>query len=492
VSATDDLNSAKRLHSAGQLDAAAALYERAYRASPQLRGAYLQALGILARDYGRAHDYTKALTTFERYLDLKGPDANDLLAYADLLLLARKPDAASEAIAKAMAAGSDVSAAHLIAARCARLARDYEAARTHLHEAIDRRPAFGDAWQLLLDVEADAALPELAARCAAMARDTANRTRERILLAMTAGRAHEKLADFDTAFELFQLGNELQHAELEDKGSGYDPLETERLAERARSVFTAPVDRNIEVDVARQPIFIIGMPRSGTTLVERIVGGLGDVVLGGESESIGLIATQYYWAIEQGRIAAPADLAAGEWESMASHYWQQELTAPCRRTDKMPHNFWHVGLICTLFPAAPIIYLRRDPRDVCMSIFSRKFSDAHPYETGFATLAHYYNLSVELMRHWQALYPARILEVSFEALLDEPEEQTQQIARHCSLGWSADCLDFHERDGTSFTYSEMQVREPLNRKGVGAWRRYAGHVKPLVTALEGYGLLAPD
>ena len=155
----------------------------------------------------------------------------------------------------------------------------------------------------------------------------------------------------------------------------------------------------------------------------------------------------------------------------------------------MPHNFWHVGLISTMFPAARVIYMRRDPRDVCMSIYSRVFSDGHPYATNLESIAHNYKMSVDLMEHWQSIEAARIIEVSYEQLIDDPEEQTRAIAAHCGLVWVPECLDFHERIDTSFTYSEMQVREPLNRKGIGAWRRYEPWLDSLLAALGGYGLL---
>jgi tetratricopeptide (TPR) repeat protein len=380
-----------------------------------------------------------------------------------------------------MQAGSDGAAAHLIAARCARLEGDYEQAREHLRAAIDKRPAFGDAWQMRLEIETRESLPELAPVCARLADDNSIKLRDRALLAMSAGRAYEKIENFEAAFRQYEQGNALQREDQASRNVRYDETETEELVSRALRTFDVAHEHS-DADPSKQPIFIVGMPRSGTTLVERILGGLDGVVMGGESESMGIIASQYYWLREQGK---DVDLA-----EFADDYWRREQTDPCRRTDKMPHNFWHVGLICALFPAAPVIYMHRDPRDVCMSIYSRVFSDGHPYATGFQSLAHYYRLSVELMEHWQAIYASRIIQVSYERLIDEPEEMTQAIAAHCSLQWVPECLDFHERIEKSFTYSEMQVREPLNRKGIGAWRRYESQLESLLSALDQYDLLA--
>jgi Flp pilus assembly protein TadD len=519
VSTADDLNSAIELHRAGRLDAAAQAYQRAYLADPnnadacyglgtvlmqaenhleavrllgqalalepevvEFRHNYGLALQGLARDYGLKRDYPTAIKTYESFLKLKEPDSSDLLAYADLLLLARNPDAARQAVDRAMKAGSDLSTAHLIAARCARLSGDYDEARSHLRTAIEKRPAFGDAWQLLLDIESQDELPGLASECARLATDSGDKLRNRVLLAMTSGRAYEKLKEYPLAFEQFQAGNDYQIRDQASRNVRYDESESERLAARAVQTFRGIADTRTDAHPATQPIFIVGMPRSGTTLVERILGGLDDVVIGGESESIGVIASQFYWNLEHGRDSDRSGLA-GE-------YWRRELCAPCRRTDKMPNNFWHVGLIAEMFPAAPVIYMRRDPRDVCMSIFSRVFSDGHPYATAFESLAHFYRLSVDLMQHWIDAYPSRIIEVSYETLIDNPETETQAIAEHCRLEWVPECLDFHERGGTSFTYSEMQVREPLNRKGIDAWRRYESQLDPLTDALREKELLA--
>ena len=518
MNTADDLNSAIELHRAGRLVEAAQAYERAYLADPnnadacyglgtvlmqthnhvqatellgralslepgvpEFRHNYGLALKGLARDYGQKRDYLAAIRTYESFLQLKEPDSTDLLAYADLLLLARDPDAARQAVERAMKAGSDLSAAHLIAARCARLKGDYDEARQHLRTAIAKRPAFGEAWQLLVDIESQEELPELASECARLASDESDKLRNRVQLAMTSGRAYEKLKQYSLAFEQFQAGNQVQIRDQASRAVRYDESESEGLAARAIRTFQGASEVSVKAVPATQPIFIVGMPRSGTTLVERILGGLDGVVIGGESESIGNIASQFYWNLGQGNAIDYADLA--------SDYWRRELCEPCRRTDKMPHNFWHVGLIAEMFPAAPIIYMRRDPRDVCMSIFSRVFSDGHPYATNFESLAHFYKLSVDLMQHWMEAYPSRVIEVSYEKLIDHPDTETQAIAEHCGLEWLPGCLDFHERGGTSFTYSEMQVREPLNRKGIDAWRRYESQLGPLADALRQRELL---
>ena len=264
----------------------------------------------------------------------------------------------------------------------------------------------------------------------------------------------------------------------------YDMSTVERFADKISSEFDEPLKSSSGNDVTASPIFIVGMPRSGTTLVERILGCLDDVVVGGESEAVEVISTQHYWSLEQGRAVPPRKLQTDSWDSFANEYWRRSTKTGCRLTDKMPHNFWHLGFVRSMFPAAPIIYMRRDPRDVCLSIYTRMFADGHRYACDLEWLGHYYSMSISMMEHWKAVYGDRILEVIYEDLVADPTEQTRDIAAFCDLQWDPACLEFHKQETASFTFSELQVREPINTKGIGAWRNYETQLSPLFDALR--------
>jgi hypothetical protein len=247
-----------------------------------------------------------------------------------------------------------------------------------------------------------------------------------------------------------------------------------------------------QTPIGDQPVFIVGMPRSGTTLVESIVGGLDGVTTGGESEALEFVATRYYNAFGAGQAKPVRELLAQDWDELADGYWRLQTTKQCRLTDKMPTNFRHVGLICRMFPNAPIIYVRRDPRDVALSIYSRKFADGHAYATDLDSLAHYYSLSQQLMSHWQQLHPDRIIDIEYEQLVADPEAQTRSIAEFCGLSWRPECLEFHRRHNASYTFSELQVREPLNAKGIGRWRNYSTALVPFIDACVANGVQLRD
>ena len=214
--------------------------------------------------------------------------------------------------------------------------------------------------------------------------------------------------------------------------------------------------------------------------------------MGGEADAIEVVASKYYWSLNRDQAKPIRDLDTADWDKLAAEYWQLQTVPKSRVMDKMPLNFRHVGLICAMFPGAPIIYMQRDPRDVALSIYSRYFSDGHYYATELANIAHFIGALQRLMAHWKKAYPDRILELGFEQLVAKPEPETRRLARFCGLEWQPNCLDFHQRDDASYTFSEAQVREPLNTKGIGRWRRYADKFAPFIDALVENDVRLPD
>lgn len=434
----------------------------------------------------RAHlrDFGGALEAYERFLSLAGEDAGNQLAYADLLLMARRPAEAAEAVERSLTLGADNADAELIAARCARLDGDYPSARERLRRAVAARPRFGNAWWLLLELEEDGeALEAIAERCHQLARDPAAGGREAILLALSAGNARDRLGEYDVAFEDLRFGNERQRALLAEADAAYDPAATEAAFGRLMAVFSKPLAERDPVPVSG-PIFVLGMPRSGTTVVERMLASLEGVEAGGENEAMEFVASRYLWELDRGRLPAPEALTADQRNDLVAEYWRRTGGEPRILTDKLPHNFRHVGLIARLFPQAPIIYLERDPRDVALSIYSRPFPDGHAYACDLAALGHFYGQSQRLHDHWRQVFPQRILDVSYESLVADPEPVTRRIAGFCGLRWDPGCLEFHTRAEASFTFSELQVRQALNDRGVGRWRCYQHHLAPFVRSLD--------
>ena len=468
--------------------AALDLFEKASQHEPGSRTIWL----AYAQALSKVRNYPAALRAHQLALGLGAGSAADFLSYADLLFMAKQPHESRKAIEMARQLGTEDPRAFYIEARCARFSGDHETERQLLNSAIERHSSYGDAWQLLLDSTSDAELPGLTERCEQLANDESTSGRDSIVLLYAAGRARERLGDYGLAFQHFVQANGRQFADARARGKAYDKLGNERFVAQMHEQFDGQGVCATQAHVADQPVFIVGMPRSGTTLVESIVGGLDGITVGGESEALEFVATRYYNAVGLGQAKPVRNLLAQDWDKLADRYWRLQTARKRRLTDKMPTNFRHVGLICRMFPKASIIYVRRDPRDVALSIYSRRFADGHAYATDLDSLAHYYRLSQQLMSHWQGLHPDRIIDVEYEQLVTDPEAQTRSIAEFCGLEWRPEALEFHQRRDASYTFSELQVREPLNTKGVGRWRNYSEALVPFIDACVANGVQLQD
>ncbi len=442
----------------------------------------------LATAAARLRDYPTALAAYRRYLASRQPGDDTgqaLLAFADLLLLARQPQELRDFLSEHQSKLPATSQALLLQAKLARLEGSEAEVLQHLLTAIELEPSNGEAWQMRLEFDREIGPEALAQQCQTLAAGSEAAPRDSALLEFTAGRAWEACGHFSAAFACFQRGNEIQCRQLAARKCGYDPAATEASMARIRSLFAGKV-ASAEAQTP-QPIFILGMPRSGTTLVERLLGEHAGVSTGGENEAMEFLAARYYWDLENGNQPPPQEAGAEYWAKLAADYWRRSSSEPQRLTDKMPHNFRHIGLIRALFPAAPIIYLRRDPRDVCLSIFSRSFPDGHSYACDLNWLVHFYHQSCVMMRFWMERFPGQIMQVNYRDLIETPQQQSREIAEFCSLEWNPHCLDFHKTHGASFTFSELQVRKPINREGLDRWRHYERELAPLIHSLRACG-----
>ncbi|MBC7657603.1 MAG: sulfotransferase, partial [Frankiaceae bacterium] len=243
------------------------------------------------------------------------------------------------------------------------------------------------------------------------------------------------------------------------------------------------------------PVFIIGMPRTGTTLLERILGRHPDVQNAGELDDFPL---QLRWCanrfsksfLDAGVLAAaqsePAQLLRDRYLDHAR--WR----AHGKRwfTDKMPPNFLHVGLIARALPQAKILHMTRHPMDTCFSNLKELFTDAYPYSYDLGELAAHYGRYRRLMAHWHEQFPGRVLDVSYEALVADPISESQRVFAHCGLQWFPECVDIQAGGGTVTTASTVQVREPIHQRGVAGWRRYETQLQPLHRLLTQDGWIA--
>jgi tetratricopeptide (TPR) repeat protein len=292
----------------------------------------------------------------------------------------------------------------------------------------------------------------------------------RIPLHFALGKAYEDCGEEERAFQNYLEGNRRKRRSL-----AYD--ETGVLAAMARSeqAFSAEIlaRHQGEGDPSEVPVFILGMPRSGSTLIEQILASHPQVHGGDERpdfpELLEALGDRDWHALGAAYVARSRALAPGA----------------ARITDKLPGNFRHAGAIHLALPNARIIHSRRDPGDTCLSCFTKLFRGEQAYTYDLGELGRYYRAYARLMAHWRAVLPASVfLEVDYERLVADPETQTRRLLAHCGLDWHPACLDFHQTRRAVRTASAAQVRQPLYRRSVGRWRRYEALLAPLLAELE--------
>lgn len=298
-------------------------------------------------------------------------------------------------------------------------------------------------------------------------------------------RIHDQRGEHDAAFAAAVAGNAIEAARRR-----YDGQAFERLVGGIKGTFTVDffAKRNAYGSPSEEPIFIIGMPRSGTTLVEQVLASHPQVFGAGELALLPQLAAGLRrWS--RARHDFPqgaADLYEPEVLRLAGAYRRhtRELAGSSRRvTDKMTSNLFYLGLAALMFPRAKVIFCRRDPIDLFISGYFMLFRNPIPYTTDQRNFAHFYNLQEALLAHWRQVLPLQILELEYEALVADQEANTRQLLQYCGLEWDPRCLDFHLTERPIRTGSDTQVRRPLYRTSVGRAAPYRKHLQELEAAL---------
>ncbi len=299
------------------------------------------------------------------------------------------------------------------------------------------------------------------------------------------GKFFESGKSFDQAFKHFQKANTLQRATLT-----YHPKENSQTIDRLIKVYSKGFfqDKRHLGSASQLPVFIVGMPRSGTTLIEQILSSHALVHGAGEVEAF---AGVNHSIAEQLKHANPApecmSLIDREIVEKYSARYLQELTLHCataaRITDKQPGNFVRIGLIKILFPDARIVHCQRNPLDNCISLFCHCFM---PLTCSFelTELGQYYLDYQRLMSHWQNLFPGEIFTVRYEELVVDQERVSKQLIDYVGLDWDEKCIDFHNNERNVMSPSNLQVRQPMYKYSMNKWKNYEKHIQPLIELLQ--------
>jgi tetratricopeptide (TPR) repeat protein len=313
--------------------------------------------------------------------------------------------------------------------------------------------------------------------------------RGRMFLGYALAKELDDLQRFDEAFQWFTRAAQARRSHLQYDIS-VDEQKLRRIAEAYPCVGTG-ANAGVGVD-SSQYVFIVGLPRSGTTLVERILSGLPGVRSNGETEnfSTSLLAAASPGAGDVFQRAGAADAAtvAAGYARLANVHGATD-----KIIEKLPMNYLYVGAIHRALPDAKILALRRSPLDSCFAMYRTLFGEAYPFSYDVEELARYYAAYDRLMNHWRQALGSQLLEIVYEDLVKEPHRVGAAIAAHCGMRWSDDAIDIQRNASVSLTASAAQVRRPIYGTSSGRWRHYHRHLGPLIGALRRHGVsLPPD
>jgi tetratricopeptide (TPR) repeat protein len=515
-------NLARALNDRGIFEAALESARRAIALIPDFLGAQLNCAAALQG----LERFAEVEAPLRRALELQPDDAK---LHSDLGGVLTELDRFDEAVAchqRAIALNPNDAMVHYALGWTQYWAQDLERSETSLRQALSIRPEFAHAWQFLGSVisthgrfeeasacyrralEIDPDLPgahQYLAMMGQRARDEAQLERLRALLAspdrstsdrIVAGFALGALLDnadrYDEAFPYFAAANTLVRQQRAEVGERYDPDALQREVDRLITVFTPTLFSAVAGwgNPSQVPVFIVGMPRSGTSLVEQIAASHSRVFGAGELEDVSRIAATIH--------AAERDLPADQLDPdlvrrLADGYVAhlQSLGAGAARViDKMPDNIFHLGLIAVLFPAARIILCQRDARDTCLSCYFHLFADRGVFTYDLADCGRQFLEVDRLATHWLGELPIEMLVIDYEALVADLEGESRRLIEFLGLDWEPACLDFHKTERPVFTGSYWQVRQPLYTHSVERWRNYERHLGPLFEALAQGGAAA--
>ncbi|MFQ5487265.1 MAG: tetratricopeptide repeat protein [Gammaproteobacteria bacterium] len=499
---------------AGRYAAAAPLYQRLLRHHPEQAGAWIN-LGEACRLQGRLVDACRAFRqalslqpalngiwqclgelyvqlehldeaagAFRKALESEGERADLWFKLGHVEELRGQMDEALAAYRHVRQRQPDNADAHYVLGNALAGLGRFEEAVDMFHTALRCNPALTAVYYALTQIRSYRFSASEVQQMEALHRQNTLSDEQREFLDFALCRALEQEQRYDDAFHFLAEGNRLARKQYH-----YDSAGMEAFFRDIRAVFDRDFfERRSEFGIVdKTPIFIVGMMRSGTSLVEQILASHPQVCGAGELTDLKQII--YYAGGDLNTQAYPAqapDLDAGQVQARAREYLSRlaARTGGAERvTDKMPGNFRYLGMIRLMFPHARVIHCRRHPLDTCLSCYRLHFSGTHPYAYDLRELGHYYGLYAGLMAHWRTVLPGYIHDIQYESLVVDQEAEVRRLLDFCGLPWHPACLDFHKTERAVITASQSQVRAPLYRSALQTWKAYEPHLGPLIEAL---------
>jgi len=501
---------------------ALSLFQQAVRTAPRRYEFHLNLASLLLQ----SGQHGEALSSYHQALKLKPHELQIQLAYAGALIAMRHFDQATSLLTaaykrhprhidllmklfRACYEGGDTKRAeawlqevitlnpdHVDAHYCYALlllqdGRQQDGER-EIRATLRLNPEHADAEGLLFEISARRERDADVERLAAMFDQAQENSAQRARLGFVYGKALNDLGDYDAAFRCYAEANAIRN-----RASGYDQDRELAQLQMIMQTFTRAVIEKTSGLSDASPIFIVGMPRCGSTLVEQILASHPDVTPRGEygffEDAIRQCGADSLQIIQQLSIYTPQ-----QWRALAQQYLKllcadtgdmdneaSGAKSGRRYSDKSLSNIRMIGAIHCALPGARIIHVRRHPLDTCWSIFHNHLQGKHfDYGHDLEALGHYYHAYLQLMQHWRGVLPAgALIEIDYEQLVKYQQEQTRRLLEDCGLAWHEQCLRFYKSANAVRTASFMQVRKPISSGAIGIWKHYEHQLQPLVRIL---------
>lgn len=468
---------------AGSFDDAEQMLQQALSISSHLDRIWI---GLTRIEAHKGH-YHEAETCARKAVAFGPDNAESWTRLGTVLAWVLKTEAAREAFEKSLSIDPDQPRIRIALGHVLKTLGDNEASVQAYRRSIVLEPMMGEAYWSLADLKTyhftEQESTDMKRVLGAEQLDDMNRAAFHFAL----GWAHEDQGEYEASFEHYESGNAIKH-QLES-------FDAERFLDkigRTRTFFSKEewLADTSHIDAMNAvPIFIVGLPRSGSTLVEQILASHSLVQGTMELPHILNYAAALDATGENGNAypEAIAELSQEKLSGLGKLYLKE--TEVYRQdshyfVDKMPNNYFHVGLIHLILPQAIIVDVRRQPMDCCFSLYKQNFAQGQAFSNRFEDLALYYNKYVELMEFWESVLPGRVLRVDYESLVEDSEAQIRRLLVHCGLEFESSCLKFYETERSVRTASAEQVRQPIYDKRVHYWKNYERFLEPLQEALK--------
>ena len=447
---------------------------------------FVRAWVDLANVQRELNQFDDSLNSAREVLKLAPDTAESYMVYASAVGMAGDHEAAIEAYEKALELAPDRAGALSSIAHHQKTIGQQETAIASYRGAIELKPDHAEAYWSLANLKTFRFEDEEVAAMKALLETDDLSDESRAQLHNALGLEMEGRKDYDQAFHHFELCNEARRP-LEV----YDPVDTESTYDRLIELFDEDyfASKQGNPDTATTPILVVGLPRSGSTLIEQILASHsmvdGTHELGDLSRAVQVVRKK---KTRRGRFPeALKDLTVEQWRQVGKEYLERteihRAGSPCF-VDKNPNNFIYAGVLKLAIPNAKIIDARRHPMDSCLGSFKQLFASGQPFTYDMTELCEYYLQYARLMEHWHAVLPGYVLEVQYEDVVADLETQIRRILDFCGLPFEEACLRFHETERAVKTASSEQVRKPIYSTSVNLWRRYESHLGEMVHILE--------